>query len=113
MRAWVGTSGYDYDAWKGNFYPDRLARSRRLAYYAAQFPTVEINYTFSKVPDAGLVARWAAQVPRGFRFSLKASQRITHHKRLLGAGDELAAFSRPPVRSAAAWDRSSFSCRPT
>ena len=43
---WVGTSGYNYPEWKGSFYPETLAASKMLAYYAERFSTVEINYTF-------------------------------------------------------------------
>ncbi len=62
----VGTSGYNYPAWKGNFHPETLAASKMLPYYAGRFSTVEINYTFYRMPTAKLVAGWAAQVPRRF-----------------------------------------------
>jgi uncharacterized protein YecE (DUF72 family) len=82
MRLCVGTSGYNYDTWKGEFYPAKLSRARMLAYYGERFPTVEINYTFRTLPSARTLAGWAAQTPEGFRFALKAWQRITHHRRL-------------------------------
>ena len=85
----VGTSGYDYDAWKKKFYPDKLKKRERLSYYASQFPTVEINYTFTKVPDEEVFAEWAAQVPDEFVFAIKAPQAITHFKRLVGCRKEL------------------------
>jgi uncharacterized protein YecE (DUF72 family) len=53
-----------------------------LQYYAGHFPAVEINNTFYRLPSASVLAGWAAQVPAGFRFVLKASQRITHQRRL-------------------------------
>jgi uncharacterized protein YecE (DUF72 family) len=46
MRTLVGTSGYNYPEWKGTFYPDKMPAGKMLAYYAAQLPVVEINYTF-------------------------------------------------------------------
>jgi uncharacterized protein YecE (DUF72 family) len=88
----VGTSGYNYDAWKGPFYPEKLAKSKMLAFYATQFSTVEINYTFYRMPNAKTLEGWAADVPPEFTFALKASQRITHHKRLANVGDELTYF---------------------
>ena len=78
----VGTSGYNYPEWKGSFYPSDLAASKMLPYYASKFPTVEINYTFYRMPTPKLIAGWRAQVPPEFRFTLKAPKRITHDKRL-------------------------------
>ena len=85
----VGTSGYNYPEWKGSFYPADLAASKMLAYYAARFTAVEINYTFYRMPTAKAVAGWAAATPRAFVFALKAPQRITHHRRLKEVDDPL------------------------
>jgi uncharacterized protein YecE (DUF72 family) len=81
----VGTSGYNYPEWKGSFYPVDLPTAKMLPYYASKFPTVEINYTFYRMPTPKLVAGWRAQVPSSFRFTLKAPKRITHDKRLRSA----------------------------
>ena len=81
----VGTSGYNYPEWKGSFYPSDLSAAKMLPYYASKFPTVEINYTFYRMPTPKLIAGWRAQVPPGFRFTLKAPKRITHDKRLRAA----------------------------
>ena len=62
----VGTSGYNYPEWKGRFYPEKIAAKAMLPYYAGVFDTVEINYTFYRMPTAPLVEGWAAQVPDGF-----------------------------------------------
>ena len=80
----VGTSGYNYPEWKGTFYPADLAAAKMLPFYAARFPTVEINYTFYRMPTEKLLAGWLAQVPAGFRFTLKAPRRITHDAKLVG-----------------------------
>jgi uncharacterized protein YecE (DUF72 family) len=92
MSVLVGTSGYNYDAWKGSFYPEDLPGRKMLAWYAERFSTVEINYSFYRKPTAKLLEGWAAQVPPGFRFALKAWQRITHQKRLRDCADLVAAF---------------------
>ena len=92
MRIAVGTSGYAYKEWKGSFYPEKLAQDKMLAFYGERFDTVEINNTFYRMPKESVLANWAAQVPDGFRFVLKASQRITHFKRLQDAGEELSYF---------------------
>jgi len=89
---WVGTSGYNYPEWKGSFYPDDLAAKKMLPYYAARFPTVEINYTFYRMPTEKLVAGWAEQVPSPYRLTLKAPRRITHDSRLKDAADSTARF---------------------
>jgi len=88
----VGTSGYNYPEWKGSFYPADLAAAKMLRYYAERFSTVEINYTFYRMPTPKLVTGWAAQVPPGFRFTLKAPKRITHDRKLKDVADPLRAF---------------------
>jgi uncharacterized protein YecE (DUF72 family) len=85
----AGTSGYAYKEWKGSFYPDDLPSAGMLEYYASQFRGVEINNTFYRMPTEKVLRQWAAQVPPEFRFVLKASQRITHHRRLRGAEESL------------------------
>jgi uncharacterized protein YecE (DUF72 family) len=82
VKLYPGTSGFSYDGWAGTFYPEDLPAAGRLAFYATKLPAVEINNTFYRMPKPELLAGWAAQVPAGFRFALKASQRITHIKRL-------------------------------
>jgi uncharacterized protein YecE (DUF72 family) len=84
----TGTSGYSYKEWLGNFYPPKLPAREMLSYYADRLPAVEINNTFYRLPTASVVESWSAQVPAGFRFAVKASQRITHQKRLREAHDE-------------------------
>ena len=88
----VGTSGYSYKEWKGNFYPADMPASGMLAYYASRFDTVEINNTFYRMPEEKTLAKWAGDVPPTFTFVLKAPQRITHQKRLSGAEDEVRHF---------------------
>jgi uncharacterized protein YecE (DUF72 family) len=92
VRVLAGTSGYSYKEWKGSFYPEDLPAAGMLEYYAARLPTVEINNTFYRMPRAEMLSRWAEQVPDGFRFALKASQQITHRKRLKDAADAVAYF---------------------
>jgi uncharacterized protein YecE (DUF72 family) len=82
MRVLCGTSGYNYEPWRGPFYPEDLPKTKMLAYYATRFDTVEINYSFYRRPTSKLLLGWADQVPERFRFALKAWQRITHHSRL-------------------------------
>jgi uncharacterized protein YecE (DUF72 family) len=94
MRVMVGTSGFSYKEWKGPFYPEDLPASEMLRFYASRLPAVEINNTFYRMPRAEMLAQWAEQVPDGFRFALKASQRITHQKRLKDTADSVDYFFR-------------------
>jgi uncharacterized protein YecE (DUF72 family) len=89
---WIGTSGYNYPEWKGSFYPVDLPAARMLPFYAARFSTVEINYTFYRMPTEKLVAGWAAQTPSPFKLTLKAPRRITHDSRLKNCGELVNAF---------------------
>jgi uncharacterized protein YecE (DUF72 family) len=82
VRVLVGTSGYAFKEWKGPFYPEDLPDDAMLRRYGTQFPTVEINNTFYRLPKEHVLEEWASQVPEAFRFAIKASQRITHHARL-------------------------------
>jgi len=91
---WIGTSGYNYPEWRGSFYPDGWASSRMLPYYAERFRTVEINYTFYRMPTSKVIEGWAAATPAPFLFTLKASKRITHIKKLRECEAELEAFCR-------------------
>jgi uncharacterized protein YecE (DUF72 family) len=88
----VGTSGYSYKEWKGNFYPKKLPDKEMLGFYAKEFSTVEINYSFYHMPTESALTNWAANVPRGFRFALKANQRITHIQRLRDCENTLKRF---------------------
>ena len=89
---WIGTSGYNYQEWKGSFYPEDLPEKRMLAYYGERFTSVEINYTFYRMPTNRILSNWAAEVPDRFRFTLKAPRRITHDQRLRSVEDTLASF---------------------
>lgn len=90
MKFYVGTSGYSYPEWKGNFYPPDLPAQQMLRFYGERFHTVEINNTFYRMPQPSLLEGWASEVPPDFLFTLKVPQRITHLKRLRDVDDSLA-----------------------
>ncbi|HET9329813.1 MAG TPA: DUF72 domain-containing protein [Steroidobacteraceae bacterium] len=92
MRTWVGTSGYNYPEWKGSFYPEKMPAAKMLPFYAAAFSTVEINYTFYRVPNEKTLAGWSRETPDGFRLTLKAPKRITHIAKLHDCADLLQYF---------------------
>jgi uncharacterized protein YecE (DUF72 family) len=93
-RVFVGTSGYNYPEWRGTFYPEKFSTDKMLAYYAERFPTVEINYTFYRMPTEKLLAGWAAGTPESFSFTLKAPRRITHDAKLQRCEELLEVFCR-------------------
>jgi len=88
----VGTSGFSYKEWKGSFYPEDLPAKDMLPFYSARLPAVEINNTFYRMPQKSMLENWKDQVPPHFHFSLKASQRITHFKRLNDVEKETSFF---------------------
>jgi len=89
---WIGTSGYNYPEWKGSFYPADLSAAKMLPFYAARFPTVEINYTFYRMPNEKIVSGWAAQTPSLYKLTLKAPRRITHDSRLKNCAELVKTF---------------------
>jgi uncharacterized protein YecE (DUF72 family) len=94
MRYLIGTSGYNYPEWRGSFYPEKFPTSKMLAYYAERFNTVEVNYTFYRIPTEKLLQGWAEGTPEGFTFTLKAPRRITHDSKLQRCEDLAQSFCR-------------------
>ena len=78
----VGTSGWQYDDWKGTFYPPGLPAARWLPYFAERYHTVEVNSTFYRLPSEEVFRRWRGETPAGFVMAVKASRYITHIRRL-------------------------------
>lgn len=82
MAVLIGTSGWHYADWKAAFYPRGVPPPQWLRYYAERFATVESNNAFYRLPDAATFAGWAATLPDGFVFTVKASRYLTHIRRL-------------------------------
>ncbi|MDT0690285.1 DUF72 domain-containing protein [Salegentibacter sp. F188] len=78
----IGTSGYQYKHWKGDFYPKDLAVKDRFEFYARHFDTVEINNTFYKMADASTFDEWKNSAPKDFCYAIKYSRFGTHRKKL-------------------------------
>ena len=91
-RAYIGTSGWSYKSWEGTFYPAGLPKTRHFEFYATQFPTVEINLTFYRLPTLKMVQGWRDKAPAGFVYAIKGSRFITHMKKLLNTRDALHEF---------------------
>jgi uncharacterized protein YecE (DUF72 family) len=88
-RIWFGTSGFSYKEWKGKFYREDLPNRGMLHYYATRLNSVEIDSTFYRMPTASTLETWKAETPDSFRFTIKASQQITHRQRLKVPSDAL------------------------
>jgi uncharacterized protein YecE (DUF72 family) len=92
MKLWIGTSGFQYTEWKGNFYPADLPAAKMLPFYAERFSTTEINYTFHRIPAPKTIENWKTLTTANFRFALKAPQKITHWSKLRDCVDTLEYF---------------------
>jgi uncharacterized protein YecE (DUF72 family) len=88
----IGTSGWSYKNWKGDFYPEELKAKEWLHFYARHFDTTEINTSFYHLPKQQTVENWAEEVPARFRFCPKISRYLTHIKRLLEPEEPLQRF---------------------
>ena len=88
----IGISGWRYDPWRGDFYPQGLRQKDELAYASAQFPTIEINGTFYSIQRPKSFAQWYAETPDGFMFAVKGPRFITHIRRLKDVEGPLANF---------------------
>jgi uncharacterized protein YecE (DUF72 family) len=97
----VGTSGWQYDDWRGTVYPEGVGQARWLAHYVTWFPTVEVNATFYRLAKETSARRWHDTAPPGFEFALKGSQFITHRLKLKDAEGAIERYFTPlaPVLS--------------
>ena len=78
----VGCSGWNYNHWKGRFYPKESSSGVWFKEYSSIFSTVEINNTFYQLPDFSTFKKWHDQAPSGFLYAVKANRFITHMKKL-------------------------------
>lgn len=88
----IGTSGWQYSDWRGVLYPNELPTRDWLAYYSQEFPCVEVNMTYYRMPEARIVARWAAATAEEFRFCIKLNRTVTHLARLRDASVRIPRF---------------------
>jgi uncharacterized protein YecE (DUF72 family) len=93
-QIWIGTSGWHYKHWVGHYYPARCPPANMLSHFAKEFPTVEVNNSFYRLPEKSTFSGWRQQVPTGFLFAVKASRFITHIKKLKDAEDAVKLLLR-------------------
>jgi uncharacterized protein YecE (DUF72 family) len=101
-KLYCGTSGFAYESWKPDFYPEKLASSKFLSYYATRLNAVEVNYTYRRLASAATFEKWIAATPPEFLFLPKAHMKITHSFKLEGAEEFTRVFieSLNPLRDA-------------
>jgi uncharacterized protein YecE (DUF72 family) len=87
----IATSGYSYDDWRGEFYPEALPKEELLRYYALFFPFVELNFSYYAMPTAKNLKAMAVRTPEGFLFTIKAHKSLSHEVSPLWR-DDAAAF---------------------
>jgi uncharacterized protein YecE (DUF72 family) len=92
MSIRIGTSGWVYPHWRELFYPAALRQADWFAHYASYFNTVEINYSFYRLPSEATFAKWREQAPAGFLYAVKASRFLTHLKKLKDSQAPLDTF---------------------
>lgn len=96
-RAYIGTSGWNYDSWKERFYAG-VPKRDWLAFCAERFTAIEVNATFYRLPTRATFARWRDATPKHFRFAIKGNRYLTHNKKL---ADPLPAIRLERSRAAA------------
>lgn len=91
-RIRVGIGGWDFDPWRGTFFPAGLAKAKQLAYVGEQLTATEVNATYYSTQKPETFARWAKTVPDGFKFALKASRFCTNRRNLAEAAESIGKF---------------------
>jgi uncharacterized protein YecE (DUF72 family) len=91
-RIYIGIGGWNFEPWRGVFYPKGLPQAKELEYAASHLTSIEINATFygSQKPES--FRKWAATVPNGFVFSVKGPRFATNRRVLAEAGDSIKRF---------------------
>ncbi len=88
----VGIGGWDYEPWRGSFYPPGLPKAKQLEYAASRVTAIEINATYYKLQKPELFAGWAKAVPDGFKFAIKGSRFCSNRKLLREGGEGMERF---------------------
>ena len=94
-KLYIGTSGFQYTKWKGDFYPEKLSTPKMLGYYIQHFSSVEINGTFYRTPKESTVRKWLDAVPEDFVYVFKGSRFVSHFSKLDPEAESLTIFFKP------------------
>ena len=88
----AGMGGWTFEPWEGTFYPDTLPKKRQLEFASSQVPTIEVNGTYYSGFTPATYAKWNAETPENFVFSIKGNRFVTNRKVLADAGESMAKF---------------------
>ena len=88
----AGMGGWTFEPWEGSFYPEKLSKAKQLHHAARQVTTIEVNGTYYSTFKPATFAKWAADAPDGFVFSLKAIRFSTNRRVLAEAGESVQRF---------------------
>ena len=88
----IGIGGWDFDPWRGTFYPPGLAKPKQLEYLGTRLNATEINATYYRTQSPALFAKWAKSVPDGFKFAVKASRFCTNRRVLSEGAESIGKF---------------------
>jgi uncharacterized protein YecE (DUF72 family) len=91
-KIYVGIGGWTFEPWRGTFYPEKLSQKRELEYAAQHLTSIEINGTYYSTFKPSSWAKWRAETPDGFVFSVKASRYCTNRRSLADAGESVERF---------------------
>jgi uncharacterized protein YecE (DUF72 family) len=86
----IGTAGWSVPAQYASGFP---AAGSHLERYAQRLNAVEINSSFYRPHQRKTYERWAASVPKHFRFAVKIPKAITHERKLVDCGALLDRFA--------------------
>ena len=88
----IGVGGWTFAPWRGAFYPPQLRQADELKYASRRLRALEINATYHSLQSADSFARWAAQTPADFVFTVKGSRYCTNRRELAVAGEPIERF---------------------
>jgi uncharacterized protein YecE (DUF72 family) len=91
-QIYLGIGGWNFEPWRGVFYPKGLPQAKELEYAATHLTSIEINATFYRSQTPATYRKWAATVPDGFVFSVKGPRFATNRRVLAEAGDSIKWF---------------------
>ncbi len=88
----TGIGGWTFDPWKNHFYPEKLKAKDELSYASSKLRAIEVNGTYYSSQKPATFAKWAAEAPEDFVFSLKASRFCTNRRVLAEGGESVMKF---------------------
>jgi uncharacterized protein YecE (DUF72 family) len=92
MSIYIGIGGWNFEPWRGTFYPDGLSQKKELDYASRKLTSIEINSTYYGAQKPETFAKWRDETPEGFIFCVKGSRYTTNRRVLAEAGESIEKF---------------------